>query len=147
MTEPSSFSAAKAMVVAATCVTPDCSRPRTARELPPCCASPHVTMDPSSFSAAKAEAVVQMYFTPSVKIQRTQRDVCRHSDVGLVLLQSFRASGHAFAATEGLCVNHIKRNMLSGILAPNFGDGYKVSWALRKKPAGMQNCADKVLRG
>ena len=53
-TDPSAFSAAKALPFEYTAVTPEVRLDATAVELPPVPGLPQVTTEPSDFSAAKA---------------------------------------------------------------------------------------------
>mmetsp|Transcript_93707 Transcript_93707/g.264490 ORF Transcript_93707/g.264490 Transcript_93707/m.264490 type:complete len:334 (-) Transcript_93707:1903-2904(-) len=70
-TEPSSFRAAKALKVLATCTTLDRSNSCTALQSPPASGSPHVTTAPPSFSAANAVFVWYKSLTPSANKSRT----------------------------------------------------------------------------
>ena len=54
MTEPSSFTAAKARVVEKIWLTPEAREEETADESPPLLEDPQVMTEPSSFTAAKA---------------------------------------------------------------------------------------------
>ena len=69
ITDPSSFSAAKASLVEKIWLTPELREDSTADELPPL--PPQVTTDPSSFSAANALSLENIWLTPELREDST----------------------------------------------------------------------------
>ena len=71
MTEPSSFTAAKALSVEKSWLTPEAREEETADESPPRVESPQVMTEPSFLSAAKAYSVEKIWLTPEAREEET----------------------------------------------------------------------------